>query len=104
MNSPWLRWFKRMKQQLGQPPGRQPAHKPRRVVLSLEALEPRDVPSTFTVTTTNDTNQQTPGSADPHDSTGNISIRSALEALNANPGTNDTIIVPIGLYQLTAAG
>jgi hypothetical protein len=72
--------------------------------LNLEVLEPRDVPTTFTVTTTNDTNQLFKGSPDPHDSSGNISIRSALEALNANPGTNDMIIVPAGHYLLTTAG
>jgi hypothetical protein len=103
MNNPWLRWLNRMKQKLGQAPGRKPGRKPRRVVVSLEALEARDMPSTFTVTTTNDTNAVNPA-VSPLDSSGNISIRSALEALNANPGTNDTIIVPAGHYLLTKAG
>ena len=78
MNNRWSRWLNRMKQQIGQASGRMPGRKLRRGRLNLEALERRDVPSTFTVTTTNDTNQLTAGSADPHDGSGNISIRSAL--------------------------
>jgi hypothetical protein len=92
-----------MKQKLGQTPGRKPRRKPRHVVLLLETLEARDVPSTVTVNTTNDTNAVNPA-VSPLDSTGNISIRSALEFLNTSPGTNDMIIVPAGHYLLTAAG
>src|SRR5437764_5484863 len=103
MNNTWSRWLNRMKQMLGQPPVRKPGRNPRRVVLVVEALEDRIVPSTFTVNTTNDTNAVNPA-VSPLDSSGNISLRSALEALNTNPGTNDTIIVPAGLYHLTAAG
>jgi hypothetical protein len=103
MNNPWSRWLNRMKQKLGQAPGRKPGRKPRRVVLYLETLEARDVPSTVTVNTTNDTNAAN-AALSPVDSSGNISIRSALEFLNTNPGTNDMIIVPAGHYLLTAAG
>jgi hypothetical protein len=105
MNIPWSRWLKRMKQKLGQAPGRKPGRKRPGVLPNLEALEPRDVPTTFTVTTTNDTNAVNPATS-PLDRSGNISIRSALEFLNvpANAGTNDMIIVPAGHYLLTAAG
>ncbi len=94
----WSHWLKRMKKALAPV-----ADRGRRVPLYLEPLEVRAVPTTYTVTTTNDTNAVNPA-VSPLDSGGQISVRSAIEALNTTPGTNDTIIVPAGHYLLTAAG
>ena len=67
----------------------------------LEGLEDRLVLSTFNVNTTLDTvavNLQ-----NGKDSTGHISLRSAIEAANARPGS-DTISLPSGTFTLTIAG
>jgi len=53
----------------------------------------------FTVTTTGDTHAVNPGLS-ANDSGGNISIRSAIESANAQPGTT-TINIPPGSYNLT---
>ncbi len=63
--------------------------------------------TTFTVNTFNDTPAaflSGPFSGD--DDNGNISLRSAIEAINADPGidhTSDTIILPAGTYDLNNA-
>ena len=59
--------------------------------------------TTYSVNTTADTNAVNPA-VGPQDSGGNISLRSAIEALNTIPGTNDRINVPAGTYTLTAGG
>jgi len=67
----------------------------------LEALEGRVVLSTFTVNTTADAvavNLKT-----GQDSTGHISLRSAIMAANANP-RSDMIILPAGIFKLTIPG
>ena len=67
----------------------------------LESLEVRQVPATFTVNTTLDTvavNLQ-----NGKDSTGHISLRSAIQAADAKPGA-DTIKLPSGTFTLTIAG
>jgi len=53
----------------------------------------------FTVTTTGDTHAANPGSS-PNDSTGHVSLRSAVEAANSQAGAT-TINVPAGIYNLT---
>jgi hypothetical protein len=55
--------------------------------------------TTFTVNTTADTHAKTPGSS-PQDSATHISLRSAIEAANAETGSF-TISVPAGTYELT---
>jgi CSLREA domain-containing protein len=66
---------------------------PRRFRPALEWLEGREVPATFTVTTTLDT-----VAAD-----GKVSLREAISAANARPGP-DTIVLPAGVYRLSLAG
>ena len=53
----------------------------------------------FTVNVTNDTHAATPGSS-ALDAAGHISLRSAIEAANAQSGAT-TINLPIGIYTLT---
>jgi hypothetical protein len=60
----------------------------------LEVLEDRLVPATFTMTTPLDV-------VDPND--GQLSLREAVTAANADPGP-DTIVVPAGVYRLTIPG
>jgi hypothetical protein len=67
----------------------------------MEALEVRQVPTTFVVNTTLDTvaaNLQT-----GKDSAGHISLRSAIQAANAHPGS-DAIKLPNGTLTITIAG
>ena len=67
----------------------------------MELLEVRQTPAVFTVNTTLDTiaaNLKT-----GQDSTGHISLRSAIMAANAQPGA-DTIMLPNGTFRLTIAG
>jgi hypothetical protein len=64
-------------------------------------LEVRQTPAVFTVNTALDTvaaNLQT-----GKDTTGHISLRSAIMAANAQPGA-DTILLPSGIFRLTIAG
>src|SRR5262245_50984989 len=60
---------------------------------SLEYLEDRSVPATFTVTTPLDV-----VAAD-----GKLSLREAVSAANARPGP-DTVALPAGVYRITLAG
>lgn len=71
------------------------------IYLILEPLEHRVVLSTFKVNTTLDTvavNLKT-----GKDASGQISLRSAIQAANAKPNA-DTIIVPSGTFTLTIPG
>jgi uncharacterized repeat protein (TIGR01451 family) len=72
------------------------------VALSLAAA-PVASATTYTVNTTADTNAVNPA-VGPQDSSGNTSLRSAIEALNTVPGSSDLIHVPAGTYTLTTAG
>lgn len=56
--------------------------------------------ASFTVNTTNDTIDANPGNGSCADSTGNCSLRAAIQEANALIGA-DTIILPDGLYTLT---
>lgn len=60
--------------------------------------------TTFTVNTFNDTHAAIlTGPTAGIDAQGNISLRSAIEAINADPGldhTSDTIVLPAGTYDL----
>jgi hypothetical protein len=67
--------------------------------LSLLAAQPARGAGPFTVTTTSDTHAVTPASS-PNDSGGQISLRSAIEAANAQSGAT-TINVPAGTFNLT---
>jgi len=67
--------------------------------LVLSSLERVLAAGPFTVGTTNDTHATTPASS-PNDASNNISLRSAIEAANAQVGTT-TITVPPGTYTLT---
>ncbi len=72
-----------------------------RVRPGIEALEGRVVLSTFNVNTLSDTiavNLKT-----GKDASGHISLRSAIMAANAHPGS-DTIILPAGTFTLTIPG
>ena len=73
----------------------------RRLQPRLEGLEERIVLSTFRVNTTLDT--VAVNFKNGHDSTGHISLRSAIMAADAHGGSN-TIIVPAGLFLLTIPG
>src|SRR5579862_5254412 len=53
----------------------------------------------FTVNTSNDTHAVNPASS-PNDSGGQVSLRSAIEAANAQSGAT-TINIPAGTYNLT---
>src|SRR5438105_15261194 len=66
------------------------ARRPRR--LSVEPLEGREVPATFTVTTFADV-------VDPAD--GKLSLREVVSRANASPGA-DTIQLAAGTYTVTA--
>ncbi len=68
-------------------------------VLSLLAARPVRGAGPFTVNTTSDTHAVTPASS-PNDSGGHVSLRSAIEAANAQSGAT-TINVPAGTYNLT---
>ncbi|MCK4761100.1 MAG: CSLREA domain-containing protein [Candidatus Aminicenantes bacterium] len=58
---------------------------------------------TFTVNTTGDTVDVSPGDGTAADSGGNCSLRTAIMEANALAGT-DTIIVPAGTYKLAISG
>ncbi|MGB9104059.1 MAG: VCBS repeat-containing protein, partial [Terriglobales bacterium] len=58
---------------------------------------------TFTVNTTNDTVDVTPGDSICADSNGQCSLRAAIMEANATAGV-DTIMVPAGTYTLTLTG
>ncbi len=79
----------------------------RRAKLGLESLEDRLVMTTFTVNTFNDTHAAIlTGPSAGTDVQGDISLRSAIEAINADPGldhTSDTIVLPPGTYDLNSA-
>ena len=67
----------------------------------IRVLEGRVVLSTFHVNTFADTvavNLHT-----GRDSTGHVSLRSAIMAADANPNSSDTIVLPAGTYNLTIA-
>ena len=69
-------------------------------MLSLLAVkQPARGAGPFTVNTTGDTHAVTPASS-PNDSGGHVSLRSAIEAANAQGGAT-TINVPAGTYNLT---
>jgi hypothetical protein len=78
-------WLQALKRAFGYrtPRSRKTTRRRARVVPYLECLEGRYAPAgvTFIVNTTNDTHQAAAGT-DPHDSDGNISLRSAVEAAN----------------------
>ena len=69
------------------------------VLLSLLAAPHLRGAGPFTVNTTSDTHAVSPASS-PNDSGGHISLRSAIEAANAQSGAT-TINVPAGTYNLT---
>ena len=74
--------------------------KVRRLRPALEGLEGRVVLSTFNVNTFSDTvavNLKT-----GKDASGNVSLRSAIMAADANP-SSDTIVLPAGTFNLTIA-
>ena len=74
---------------------RQTAPEPHRLRrLSLEHLEDRSVPSTFTVNTTLD---------DVTPANGKFSLREAITKANTNPGA-DVIVLPAGVFKITLAG
>jgi len=74
----------------------------RRLHPVLEGLEGRVVLSTFNVNTFADTVAVNPKTS-PKDSSGHISLRSAIMAADANPTTSNTIILPAGTFNLTIA-
>ncbi|HEX9046132.1 MAG TPA: hypothetical protein VF988_03825, partial [Verrucomicrobiae bacterium] len=65
----------------------------------LTFIEPARAAGPFTVNVTNDTHAVNAGSS-PNDSGGYVSLRSAIEAANAQSGAT-TIIAPPGMYNLT---
>ena len=69
------------------------------LVLLLALTEPAHAAGPFTVNTTSDTHAVTALSS-PNDSGGHISLRSAIEAANAQSGAT-TINLPAGAYNLT---
>ncbi len=70
------------------------------VLLLLSALaKPAEAAGPFTVNTPSDTHAVNAGTS-PDDGSGNISLRSAIEAANAQTGAT-TINVPPGIYNLT---
>jgi CSLREA domain-containing protein len=81
-----------MSAQLWSSESRVAARRPKR--LRVEALEGREVPATFTVTTFADV-------VDPAD--GRLSLREAVSAANATPGP-DTIRLRAGVYTVTRPG
>ncbi len=66
----------------------------------LEALEGRVVLSTLKVNTFLDTVAVNP-TVSPKDSSGHISLRSAIQFADANPRSSDTIVLQSGTYTLT---
>ena len=95
MTNLWSPWSGRVKQGRGKAAVR----KRPRVLPRLEALEERMVPSSMlTVNTTMDTNAVNPA-VSALDSSGNISLRSAIERANIEGG--DTITTPAGDYKLS---
>ena len=95
MTNLWSPWSGRVKQGRG----KAAARKRPRVLPRLEALEDRMVPSSMlTVNTTMDTNAVNPA-VSALDSSGNISLRSAIERANVEGG--DTIMTPAGDYKLS---
>ena len=76
----------------------------RKAKLGLESLEDRVVLTTFMVNTFNDTNAVVlSGPSAGTDANGDISLRSALEAINyysVNSDVSDTIELPAGTYNL----
>ncbi len=73
----------------------------RHLLIQLDQLKARLTPRTFHVNTTLDTvaaNFKT-----GKDSTGHVSLRSAIMAADANPNSSDTIILPAGTFNLTIA-
>ena len=91
------------------PPGPAPvSHNTAHVQRPLLGQAPRlaTVTKTFTVNTTNDTDQATPGSGVCADSDGNCSLRAATEEANSEGTTTPAmgtiaIVVPAGTYTLT---
>ncbi|MFL5823282.1 MAG: choice-of-anchor Q domain-containing protein, partial [Solirubrobacteraceae bacterium] len=73
------------------------------VVASGLAAAPMANATTYNVNTTADTNAVNPA-VGPLDSSGHISLRSAIEALNTIPGSQDMVNVPAGTYTLTSSG
>src|SRR5258708_2649059 len=69
------------------------------LVLMLAPLCPVWAVGPFTVTTSGDTHAVSPGTS-PNDGGGNISVRSAIEAANAQAGAT-TINIPPGTYNLS---
>ncbi len=92
MNTPWPRRRKWIKSK---------AARPRFVRPHLERLEDRTTPTTVLVNTAADAHALNAAASPSIDKSGDVSLRSALEYLNANPGTNDTVNVPNGHYFLT---
>ena len=72
----------------------------RRYRAALEALEGRVVLSTLKVNTFLDTVAVNP-TVSPKDSSGHISLRSAIQFADANPKSSDTIDLHTGTYNLT---
>ena len=72
----------------------------RRNRAALEVLEGRLVLSTFHVNTFADTLAVNP-TVSPKDSSGHISLRSAIQFADANPKSSDTIDLQAGTYNLT---
>jgi len=70
-----------------------------RLPLYLELLENRTVPAVFNVNTIADT--QAVNIVTGADINGNISLRSALEAANINPGGNTVNLTVGGDYRIT---
>lgn len=69
-------------------------------VYSTQPLETRVLPAVFTVNTTLDTVDATPGDGFAIDANGNTSLRAAVMEANALAG-DDTITLPAGTYTLT---
>ncbi|MBI4366518.1 MAG: CSLREA domain-containing protein, partial [Deltaproteobacteria bacterium] len=59
---------------------------------------------TFTVTTTLDSVDVTPGNGACADAGGNCSLRAAIQEANATPSVHDEIQVPSGVYRLMIVG
>src|SRR5947209_3154871 len=72
---------------------------------TVEHLEDRTAPATFTVNTTLDTIDASPGNGVAADSAGRTSLRAAVMEANALPGA-DVIVIPaaLGTCKLTIAG
>src|SRR5262249_8428344 len=98
MLSRYLQWFSK-------PSGRRsPRRQPRR--LSFEQLEDRCVPSTFSVSTTTDENDAAQQGMPPAGPDGQLSLREAVNAVNADanataatPDTIDFSGMPSGIQK-----